>query len=196
MTLKQTVLTLIGLLAFRELQIPVAFGETPQGTYWRCAANGGINALYCYLRVNDGNCDYSDLVKEQAQIVGSGMHTAATLVQLAAKHGAPLRPVSLTMSELSSCHFPIIVYLDSVNPGDGAFMLLFAMSSDAVDLINGPTCTVAEMTREEFRRVWSGFALIAPKREWGRLLLSISGFAIGCVVVIGFRTARKKGNKV
>ena len=62
---------------------------------WRCAANGGINALYCYLVANDVCCKYSDLVAGQAALVGRGPHTVSTLAQISAQRGVPLRAVTL-----------------------------------------------------------------------------------------------------
>ena len=67
---------------------------------WRSPRYGGINALYCYLRLNGISCEYQDLLKGKAKQAGTGRQTAAALTELAAKAGVPLELRSLAMNEL------------------------------------------------------------------------------------------------
>lgn len=150
---------------------------------WRSPANGGINVLYCYLRVNGISCEYSDLIKEQSSESEAKRHTVSTLAKIASSKGLPLRPFSLTMDELNSCAKPVIVHMDGETPDAGAFLLLINMN-DEVYFINGPSATLQSMSRENFRRVWSGIALLpVPNRKresfWG-----IAGVCIGVIIFL------------
>jgi ABC-type bacteriocin/lantibiotic exporter with double-glycine peptidase domain len=159
---------------------------------WRCASNGGINALYCYLSVNGVSCKYADLLREQKKEVKNRQHTALTLVHLAAKYGLPLQTVSITENELSLCTFPVIVHMDGESPEAGAFLLILTMSDKAVDYVNGPSATIHEMTRENFRRVWSGIALLPVTRRWEYLIFCLIGFVVGLVLSLVVRFAKSK----
>ncbi len=130
---------------------------------WRCAVNGGINVFYCYLGVYGVMCQYSNLVREQAedlQAEGMTTHSALTLAHLSRNHGLPLQVVSLTMDELRSCAKPCIVHLDGKTPEAGAFLLVFGITGNSVYFVNGPSTTIHQLSVEDFRRVWSGIALL------------------------------------
>jgi ABC-type bacteriocin/lantibiotic exporter with double-glycine peptidase domain len=155
---------------------------------WRCSTNGGINALYCYLRINQVRCEYSDLLREQP---GDGsVHSVATLAQLASAHGLPLQPVSLTWNELSHCSMPVVVHMDGESPEAGAFLLLLGATDNSIDYVNGPTATIHKMSRADFCRVWSGIALLPLTPVERPVLLYAIGCGIGLAGSALFRCRR------
>jgi len=182
----------LALLLLRGISATSARAELEQPFHpWRCPANGGINALYCYLRINGVSCPYSELLREQEEQKGTRVHTAATLVQIAARKGLPLQSVSLTMDELLSCSLPVIIHMDGESPEAGAFMLVFAASDYAVDYVNGPSTEIHEMDREDFRRVWSGIALVPKTDPRHYAVCGVIGISIGLSLPMAFRFARR-----
>ncbi len=152
---------------------------------WRTARNQGVNALFCYLRVHDVACEYIDLVKEQALEIGSGSYSAKALVHLAAKHGVVLRVTSLTMEEFKSCERPVIAYMTSNTPDDGAFVLVMNSTDTDVFYVDGATAAIQSMSVEDFRRTWSGIALLKADGRTANALLFGLGFGIAFALPAG-----------
>jgi len=174
--------------------VVMASNAQDQSSPWRCAENGGINVLYIYLKVLGVPCRYSELQKEQLDETGRAAHSAATLACLARKHGASLCPVSLTMKQLSSCNLPVIVHLDLESPDAGVFMLVTAVSAQRIVCVDGPSATMRGMALEDFRRVWSGVAML-PSAEWPWAAIFCGlGFGVGSLAPLRFRMTRFKGN--
>lgn len=163
--------------------------ETPVRP-WRCAENGGVNVLFCYLRAHGIRCDYAELLGRQAAL-GTASRNAAGLERIALEEGSPLRTVSLTMETLSSCEFPLIVHMDGATPEAGAFLLVVSMTPRIVYYVNGPSATIQSMDRESFRRVWSGCAFVPPSRRKRDFWLSVAGFGLGLALQLGFLFSRK-----
>jgi hypothetical protein len=156
-----------------------AGAETVSFEPWRCAANGGINALYCYLRTHGLDCNYSDLLNDQERSLEKESHTAGTLARLATQRGLPLQARSLTLDELKVCELPIIVHIDGKTPEQGAFLLVLSISGNAFIYLNGPTAAIHQAALADFRRVWSGIALVPnPSVQW-HTALAIVGLVIG-----------------
>jgi hypothetical protein len=149
---------------------------------WRCADRGGVNVLYCYLRANGVACEYLQLVKEQMEETGGKIHTAVTLMHLAAKNSLPLQAFSLTMSELKACTMPVIVHIDGETPEAGAFLLVLDINDKEIYFVSGPSASVQSISAEDFRRAWSGVALL-PVTSWkGNAILWAIGFGVGLVL--------------
>jgi ABC-type bacteriocin/lantibiotic exporter with double-glycine peptidase domain len=165
-----------------------ARGDDALSHPWRSAANGGVNVLFCYLRAHGVACEYPELLREQAEEEGP-THTAATLSRLAAKSGLPLQPALLTMDELSSCPLPVIVHMDGESPEAGAFLLILAMTTKSIDYMNGPTATVHSMECNDFRRIWSGIALLPLTSRRRDVALCAAGFCAGVILTLAFRFA-------
>src|SRR6185369_15479340 len=91
-------LTVAAFLTFPSVYAS-APGEQTFAGRWRDKAHGGVNVLYCYLRLNGIPCNYSNLVK-QADLE-TQPQSALTLARLAARSGQPLRTVSLTFDQLA-----------------------------------------------------------------------------------------------
>jgi ABC-type bacteriocin/lantibiotic exporter with double-glycine peptidase domain len=147
---------------------------------WRTPNNGGVNALYCYLRINGVTCGYDDLLKRRdEQLVGNTPLTAGILAKLSAQTGYPLRVVMLDMKKIVTCRFPIIVHMDGESPDVGAFLLVLHMSPRGITYINGPSASLHEMSMESFRRVWSGVVLVPETQGWKKFILFLVGVGLG-----------------
>ena len=169
----------------------LAYGKNAAPETWRCAANGGINALYCYLKINDVRCEYTDLLNERKRRCGTNEMTAIDLAEIASRYGVPLRTFSVNMHELGSCPRPLIVHMDGESTDYGAFLLIISINGGIVEFVNGPTATIQEMDLENFRRVWSGYVLMASSSGSSEFLWAISiGFASGLTFILIYRIFR------
>lgn len=180
---------------FASLFLCVAFTITtravdPLFRPWRSPANGGVNVLYCYLLAHGVPCDYSNLLKEQAEEVGTGQHTVATLAHLAAKNGLPLQPISLTMNELLSCAQPVIVHMDGESPEAGAFLLILSITDKSMHYLNGPSVSIHRIGLDDFRRVWSGVALLPKTSRRQDVVFAMIGFSIGIILTLALLFTR------
>jgi ABC-type bacteriocin/lantibiotic exporter with double-glycine peptidase domain len=179
---------LIGMMSFIAIS---ALGENNIDSVfpaWRCPTNGGINVLYCYLRINGIPCSYSNLLRSQEEILDNREFTALTMEQLAAKNSRPLEAVSLNMGDLKSCSLPVIVHMDGESPQAGAFLLLFGISDREVDFMYGPSASIRNMDPESFMRVWSGTALLpAKEHHLQEIIPFIFGLGIGLVLIAYYR---------
>jgi hypothetical protein len=156
--------------------------KSPQ--FWRSSEYGGVNALYCYLHVNGSKCEYSNLVEQQSREVGTGPCSLLTLMRLSVQNDMPLRAVSMTMNELDSCTKPIIVHMDSSTPEAGSFLLVLTITDKQINFFNGPSASIQSMSMEDFRRVWSGVALVPDMRRTKCAFLYLGGVFAGLIAAI------------
>jgi hypothetical protein len=145
---------------------------------WRSPTNGGVNVLFCYLRTNGRDCDYSELLKQHGKN-GGGPSNAVSLARLAANYSVSLEPKRLTVKELSSAPMPVIVHVDGDSPEAGAFLLLLQISGGTIYYVNGPTAAISVMQSSDFRRIWSGVALLPSSDRIGAILAYFTGFGLG-----------------
>jgi hypothetical protein len=163
-----------------------SLGAEPPANNWRTAANGGINVLYCYLKVNGIRCDYSELEREQQVALAShSQSTALTIRKLAHLHGVALSVRKLTWDELLTANYPVILHMDGESTDIGAFLLVLSVQDGNVYFINGPTATISIMTLEDFRRGWNGFGLIPASPDHHILTLISVGFCVGFAIAFG-----------
>jgi hypothetical protein len=93
-----------------------------------------------------------------------------------------LRVASLTMKELDSCQKPVIAYMTSDTPDDGGFILVVNTTDRVVFYIHGASVTMQSISREDFRRTWSGIALLPAS---GRMQNRTSfGLALSAGVIL------------
>lgn len=174
---------LIGALSLIAVSARGENNTGPAFPNWRSPANGGINILYCYLRINGVSCEYSNLLRSQEEVTDNKEFTALTMEQLATKNGLPLKAVLLDMKDLKACSLPVIVHIDGESLDAGAFLLLFGISDHEIDFMYGPSASVRNMDLESFMRVWSGTALLPTKEHHkGEVIPLIFGFGIGLVL--------------
>jgi Peptidase C39 family len=174
------------LVAFFAVRSTIAPAEEAVDRPWRSADRGGINALYCYLRVLGRDVGYADLQRAHA---AEPVDSATPLLRLAARHSVTLAPVALTMAALTESPLPLLVHMDGETPESGAFLLLVNVTDEAVYYLNGPTASMHSMRREDFRRVWSGTALV-PVRDRARALMA-GGLGLG-IGLLACRLLRRR----
>jgi len=145
---------------------------------WRSPANDGINAMYCYLRINGIQCDYSALAAQGFQ--SNRQATLLSLSRLGERNGRPLQAALLTIEQLKTCEMPVLIQLSDRTPEAGKFVLLFRINDEKVDWLCGNSATIASVDMSTFRRQWEGAALI-PKAQ--SLRDSCTGFAC---LLLGF----------
>lgn len=158
------------------------YAQIPSVEPWRVASRGGVNTLYCYLRIHGIQWQYDAMLQDTVNSDNTN-HTALTLSRLSAKHGLPLRPVSLTMDELLLCPLPVIVHIDGSSPEMGGFLMIYSFGKNKMGYLNGPSVTIHDMNNVDFRRVWSGTALLPKKRPQWDLLFGCVGLAVGFLSV-------------
>lgn len=161
-------------------------------TPWRSPRHQGINALFCYLRVNEVACLYPDLVQEQERLVGNGPFSADTLVSIASKYGVNFKVAHLSMAEFELSERPLIVYMMTDTPDDGAFVLVTNSTDEDVFYIDGATASIHSMSVEEFRRVWSGIALLKTSATPNNWLLFSLGLCLPSTIIFSIRRLKRK----
>jgi Peptidase C39 family len=139
--------------------------ETDRAAYCRTPENDAVNCLYLQLRLLGYAESYEDFRKQLPDDPRSW--SLQSLANQGRKLGFRLVPVKLTVSELAKAGAPVIVHFEEEGIGSGRFHLLLWMDNTWVALIDGSYVTHAEMSRDQFRRNWTGYALIAhPPTPW------------------------------
>lgn len=163
------------------------------GIHFRRPAMDGLNCLYLQLRLLGYTGTYERFLQELP--AEPGALSLASLVAVAKRFGFALTPVKLVPSELAMTGSPVIVHFEETGIGKGRFHVFLGMSDDeaAVALINGAYVTRHWMPRDEFRRNWTGYALVArPPFAWQLWIRrSVVVLVIGC---LGKWLARQVGS--
>ena len=159
-----------------------------QSTSWRTAQRQGVNALFCYLRARDVECDYNDLVIKQTKLLENGAFSAKTLIQLAGHYGVTINAVSLTMNELNNIERPLIAFMTTDSIDNASFVLLLDAADDDIYYMDGKTGIIHSFTIEEFRRLWSGIALVSTARQKRNWTIFLVGF-LACAALTAIVTS-------
>jgi hypothetical protein len=174
---------IIGKLVLFTVFVTLAFSnqDCRAADVWRTLSNGGINVLYCYMRISGAAVTYEAL-KQHVDKLGSQPESVSTLIAVAEKHGVHLRPMEMRLTDLARADLPVIVHVDGETPETGAFLLVLDITPLKLDFINGPSATIGSISRDEFQRVWSGVALVPKRSQIGNLAVCIVGVIIGLCV--------------
>jgi len=135
--------------------------------HYRTPENDAVNCLYLQLRLLGYTGSYAAF-REQLPDEPRSL-SLVSLANLSRELGFRLMPVKMTVSELAQARTPVIVHFEESEIGSGRFLLFLGMgkSETTVVLIDGAYLTFAEMPRDQFRRKWTGYALIArPFLAW------------------------------
>ena len=159
-------------------------GKAATGKLWRRSENGGLNVLFCLLAANSKRVTYDELLKRRGEMKEGSAETSYGLSRLAAECGFPLRTASLTMEELNSCTLPMLVHVDGRTPEAGAFLLLIRLNQTSIAYMNGPSACVQSMSREDFRRIWNGFALLPASKQPPHFEETAAGFVAGVLLTV------------
>lgn len=156
-------------------------GSEPEGDFsqWRCPERDGVNCLYLQLRLLGYAGSYEQVVEA---VPGGAEHASlAGLAEAAKRLGFVLVPTKLSISELTRLRSPVITLFEEAELGRGRFHFVIGFSQTKAHLIDGNFITRYEMPIDQFRRVWTGFAVIPqPASPWPRRAL---GTAIGAMLV-------------
>jgi hypothetical protein len=129
--------------------------------------NDAANCLYLQLRLL-GYRDSYDVFHDKLPS-GPASLTLKEMAAIGRRLGFRPLPVKMTVSELISARSPVILHFETHGVTAGHFMLFLWMYEDetTVALIDGAHVTFREMTRDQFRRSWTGYALIVrPPVDW------------------------------
>ena len=149
---------------------------------WRTAANDAVNCLYLQLAIVGQPVEYARI--REAVFAKGGAVSMVALREAAGRCGLPLKVVRCGPDELRRMPMPVIVYMHSTRTG-GGFALLYSLDDERYGIIPGEAC-IQEKEIDQFRRDWSGFALVRepPDDGW---LSAIAGSFVLIAVYSGWR---------
>ena len=136
---------------------------------WRVTTNDGLNCLFLQLRTLGYRGNYGDFCKRAA-----ACHTTrdlASLARLSEDVGYPVSPRELTTSELGHLGRPAVIFIEHHGIGSGTFWLYLNGDEGYVRVVGGPPMTWAEVSREEFERSWTRYALVPDPSHRGTMFL-------------------------
>jgi hypothetical protein len=118
-----------------------------------------------------------------------------SMANLGQKLGFRLVAVKMSLSDLAKAGVPVIVHFEEAGIGKGRFLVFLAMTETgtAVSLIDGANIWRMQMPRDEFRRKWTGYALI-PRAGIDWELWARRGAATLVVLGAGAWLAVRVGN--
>lgn len=135
----------------------------PSIATWRCKDHEGLNCLFLQLALLGHPIGYDGLQSLAADI--PDVNSINGLKVLAARAGVVLRPVELTYDQLVSLAEPAIVFLEPQGIGTGSFALVVDASPKSIEIVDGSAVIWQEPNTLDFRRAWSGYALVAQPSE-------------------------------
>jgi hypothetical protein len=153
-------------------------GEWRTGAY--DAVNDAANCLYLQLAIDGHPVDYGR-VREAVLAKGSAVSMVA-LREAAGRCGLPMKIVRCGPDGLRRMPKPAIVYMYGRRNG-GRFALLYNLNDEQCGLVTGSTVCIQQLGVDDFRRDWSGFALVRDHRDDGWLsaivgsLILIAGYS-------------------
>lgn len=138
-------------------------------TYYRLPAKDAVNCLYLQLRLL-GYTESYETFRSQVPDEGQSL-SFESLANLGGKLGFQLVPAKKTVSELAKEKTPCIVHFEESGIGSGRFLLFLGINKaeTKIDLIDGTYVTRVEMLCDDFRRKWTGYALIVRPSTAGSL---------------------------
>ena len=162
--------------------------------YFRAPENDGINCLYLQLRSLGYKESY--LVFRQRSASIQQPYSLQTLATIARQEGFFMRPVKINFEDLSKEESPLILYFEEGEIGRGHFRLFVAVADDKqhVGVVNGAFVTREWMSRDDFRRHWTGYAL-KPESHNPLWLTSSRILALASLGAIILLLSRKLSNK-
>jgi predicted double-glycine peptidase len=131
---------------------------------WRVANRCGINSMYIVLRFHGKQVNYGDVERQlPVQAAGSSL---ADLRHCAIFFGLDANILHGTPEALKSCPLPAIAHCEEAKNVTGHYVVIMAMTRDAVQYIDGSTGTIALMPLSEFCQKWTGYVMTFQKRPW------------------------------
>jgi hypothetical protein len=162
---------------------------------WRRIENDGVNCLYLELQW----CGYEQPFEQYLTEVGNGaqLRDLGAMAAAARRLGYELEPMHLSMAELESTKVPVIAHLERTDQHTGYFAVVVEFNQRFVLLVNGPQASVRQVTKDTFRREWSGYALLpgsrSPYLPTGRR--AVAALMVGFVLVSVGKRFLSKGKQ-
>jgi len=178
------VLFLLGRYNFELMAGEVRASESspPVADSWRSPENDGLNCLYILLKSRNFDTDYKGLSRRLLKSGGP-----ATLVDLkrATEEVGAEGVIIKGDPETLKASLPAIAHIQDFRDGSQGFVLVFGMSEADVQLIHGNYATIDQMSQDEFRLLWSGYALRLEGRTgwWSARGWTTSWYGVSCVSV-------------
>jgi hypothetical protein len=163
---------------------PAVAGDTHLPTdpcaVWRKAENDAINCLYFLLRLSEIEVSYHDV----AAYFDYGARTTSCqeLAKAAGYFGLQLEVRRCRPADIEVLDYPAIVYLENSVGDPGRVSVVLSMRDSRCLLVEGPTASLASISRDSFLRTWSGYALLPPRQGIAHNGTAVSLSCI-CVVV-------------
>jgi ABC-type bacteriocin/lantibiotic exporter with double-glycine peptidase domain len=165
---------------------PEVQASAPEQTpYCRTPQNDALNCLYLQLRLLGYRETYEAFREKVAAEPGSlTLHSLATIGR---QLGFRLAPVRINVTELANAGAPVIVHLEEGRLGSGRFALVLGMDKEqtSVGLVDGSRVTREEIPLVQFRRYWTGYALLPRAsiawEDWmrrGAVALALGGVSL------------------
>ncbi len=175
--------------------LPLSVVESQNGEDWyRTPEYDGMNCLYLQLRLLGCPLDYETYRKTHHNPPTSV--SLNSLANIADQFGVSLVPVKLTYLQLWQCEQPIIVYVEEEELGHGRFMLFLSANLDQehVEVIDGASIVHRRMTIDQFRRHWTGYALVPQQaKRWDAWFRRVAALLVaGSVATVFFLRSKKR----
>lgn len=139
---------------------------------WRDASRCGINSLYLLLRAHSVSVDYDEVLARCPPRLEAGV-SLADIQNTATDYGFPTVVVKLNEKSLVNV-LPAIVHLESDLSKQGSllerghFSLATEINAEQVRLIDGTSGVAHSLSRTDFLRRWTGYAITSspPSHAW------------------------------
>jgi ABC-type bacteriocin/lantibiotic exporter with double-glycine peptidase domain len=156
-----------------------AHGAQPQaaaGAFCRQGEKDGLNCLYLLLRTEGRNVDYEVLARSCVnEAKGSNTINLAQLARVGSTY-LKMEIQRLAPDDLGRLTSPVICHLTGAR-GEGRFVLLVSRGQPGgKELVVTGTGELVELAEDEFRREWTGYALVLAPQEPG-LIVAIASNA-------------------
>ena len=102
--------------------------------------------------------------------------------------GQSLKPVKTTPKRLAAMPMPVIVHMYDEGEQHGHYVVLFTVDKDQYRVINTAYMTLELVSTDDFRRRWSGYALVPVMRERQWTI----AMSFGCCVLAGYLWLRAR----
>jgi ABC-type bacteriocin/lantibiotic exporter with double-glycine peptidase domain len=165
---------------------PSNSSNDPSGELWRNSRFDAVNSLFLFLRAHDRRASYETLL-ESLPKDPSG-NSLVHLRDAARQCGLATHVVRMGPDSLTRCRLPVIVVLDSPIDDRSRFALLVSAGRETHVIIETSEVVFRKMRSDEFRRYWSGYALVAqPDIPW----VSWSVCALSAAILITYACLRR-----
>lgn len=159
-------------------------GNDPSGLgsdeYWRMSTSDSINCIDLYAKSTSHFMERHRIKSELGE--KSEKSSLLDLKRASRALGLTLRIIKPTPSDLAATPLPAIVHMVDEGGEHGGYFLLINPKKSKFETINCTSLTIESMSAEEFRRRWSGYALVAEDKQvsWLRgALLGLGTFGVG-----------------